>query len=84
MPNNPVYLTRVDGHAGLANAAAMKAAGVTAQTKDPDGGHIERAPDGEPTGVFVDNAKGLVERVIPQPTRRGKSDVQAAIAESQK
>ena len=85
VPNNPVYLTRVDGHAGLANAAALKAAGVTAQTKDPDGGHIERAADGSPAGVFVDNAQGLVERVVPQPTRAEvKSDVQAAIAEAQK
>ena len=85
VPNNPVYLTRVDGHAGLANAAALKAAGVTAQTKDPDGGHIERASDGSPAGVFVDNAQGLVGRVIPRPTRdEVKSEVQAAIAEAQK
>ena len=85
VPNNPVYLTRVDGHAGVANAAALKAAGVTAQTKDPDGGHIERTADGSPAGVFVDNAQSLVERVVPQPTRAEvKSDVQAAIAEAQK
>jgi hypothetical protein len=85
VPNNPVYVTRIDGHAGLANAAALKAAGVTAQTKDPEGGHVERAADGSPAGVFVDNAQGLVERVIPQPTRAEvKSEVQAAIAEAQK
>jgi predicted amidohydrolase YtcJ len=85
VPNNPVYLTRVDGHAGLANAAALKAAGITAQTKDPDGGHIERAADGSPAGVFVDNAQGLMRRVIPRPTRdEVKSEVQAAIAEGQK
>jgi len=85
VPNNPVYLTRIDGHAGLANAAALKAAGATAQTKDPEGGHIERAADGAPAGVFVDNAQGIVERVIPQPTRAEvKSEVQAAIAEAQK
>ena len=85
VPNNPVYLTRVDGHAGLANAAALKAAGVTAATKDPDGGHIERASDGSPAGVFVDNAQGLVGRVVPRPTRdQVKAEVQAAIAEAQK
>ncbi len=85
VPNNPVYLTRVDGHAGLANAAALKAAGVTAQTKDPDGGHIERAANGLPAGVFVDNAQGLVERVVPQPTRAEvKSEIQAAIVEAEK
>jgi hypothetical protein len=85
VPNNPVYLTRIDGHAGLANAAALKAAGVTAQTKDPDGGHIERAADGSPAGVFVDNAQGLMRRVIPRPTREEvKSEIQAAVAEVQK
>src|ERR1043165_2939470 len=51
-PNNPVVLERVDGHAILANAAAMRAAGVTAATKDPSGGRIERAANGDPTGVF--------------------------------
>ncbi|MDD5543720.1 MAG: amidohydrolase [Acidobacteriia bacterium] len=69
-PNNPVWLTRVDGHAALANAAAMKLAGITATTKDPDGGKIVRDPKtGEPTGVFIDNAKSLVEKVIPPLTR---------------
>ena len=58
-PNNPVVLERIDGHAVLANAAAMRAAGVTAATKDPAGGRIERGANGEPTGVFVDNAMGL-------------------------
>ena len=64
-PNNPVVLERVDGHAILANAAAMRAAGVTAATKDPSGGRIERSANGEPTGVFVDNAMALVDRAIP-------------------
>src|SRR5215210_3031200 len=68
-PNNPVVLTRVDGHASLANAAAMKAAGITAATKDPVGGRLERTATGEPTGVFIDNAKSLVERVIPPASR---------------
>ncbi|HSQ33215.1 MAG TPA: amidohydrolase family protein [Gemmatimonadaceae bacterium] len=64
-PNNPVVLTRVDGHAILVNAAAMRAAGVTAASKDPAGGRIERGSGGEPTGVFVDNAMGLVEKAVP-------------------
>jgi predicted amidohydrolase YtcJ len=68
-PNNPVVLTRVDGHAILANAVAMKAAGITAATKDPSGGRIERFPNGEPTGVFVDNAMSLVNRVVPDPSK---------------
>ncbi|HEY6218517.1 MAG TPA: amidohydrolase, partial [Gemmatimonadaceae bacterium] len=68
-PNNPVALTRIDGHAILANAAAMKAAGITAATKDPTGGRLERTATGEPTGVFVDNAMHLIDRVIPPATK---------------
>ena len=64
-PNNPVVLTRIDGHALLANAAAMRAAGVTAATKDPAGGRIEHGANAEPTGLFIDNAMGLIDRVIP-------------------
>jgi predicted amidohydrolase YtcJ len=67
-PNNPVVLRRVDGHAILANAMAMRLAGVTAATKDPEGGRIIRLPNGNPSGVFVDNAAGLVSRRIPSIT----------------
>jgi predicted amidohydrolase YtcJ len=85
LPNNPVYLTRVDGHAGLANAAAMRAAGVTAATQDPSGGRVERSATREPTGVFVDNAKELVEHAIPAPTREDtRAAIRSAIAESQR
>ena len=85
LPNNPVYLTRVDGHAGLANAAAMRAAGVTAASKDPSGGRVERTTSGDPTGVFVDNAKDLVERAIPRETREEtRAEIRSAIAESQR
>lgn len=69
VPDRPVVLERIDGHALLANAAAMKAAGITAATKDPAGGRIERDASGAPTGVFVDNAQALVDRVVPSPTR---------------
>ncbi|HEX6966252.1 MAG TPA: amidohydrolase [Gemmatimonadaceae bacterium] len=68
VPNNPVVLSRVDGHALLANAKAMALAHVTAATKDPAGGRIVRLPNGDPSGVFVDNAKALIERVVPAPT----------------
>jgi len=61
-PDNPVWLTRVDGHAGLANAAAMKLAGVTLETPSPAGGEILRDQKGEPTGIFVDNAEDLIAR----------------------
>jgi predicted amidohydrolase YtcJ len=83
LPNNPVWLTRVDGHAGLANAAALRAAGVTAATVDPAGGRIERTASRDPTGVFIDNAKALVERSIPAPTRDDtRQAIRAALAES--
>lgn len=84
-PNNPVALTRIDGHAILANAAAMKAAGVTAATKDPAGGRLERTASGEPTGVFVDNAMSLINRVVPAPTKEDiRQATLAAIKESQR
>jgi len=67
-PDHPVWLRRVDGHAGWANARAMRLAGVTRATADPPGGRIERDAGGEPTGVFVDNAMGLVSAAIPAVT----------------
>jgi predicted amidohydrolase YtcJ len=85
VPNNPVWLTRVDGHAALANAAALRAAGVTAASVDPSGGKIERTAAGEPTGVFIDNAKSLVERSIPAPSRDDtRRAIHDAITESQR
>lgn len=64
----PIYLTRVDGHAAWANSKALELAGITADTVSPDGGDIIRDQQGQPTGVLIDNAMGLVERVIPTPT----------------
>ena len=85
VPNNPVVLTRIDGHALLANAMALKAASVTAATRDPSGGRIERNADGSPTGVFVDNAQDLIGRVVPDLTRgQTRSAILAAIAETNK
>lgn len=68
-PNNPVYLTRIDGHAGWANKRAMELAGITRETKDPHGGRLIRDAEGRPTGVFIDRAQGLITRHIP-PLRR--------------
>lgn len=82
-PNNPVVLTRIDGHAMLVNTAAMRDAGVTQATKDPAGGRIERGSNGEPTGVFVDNAMQLIDRVIPPMSHDDmRAATLAAIAES--
>ncbi|HUQ19222.1 MAG TPA: amidohydrolase [Gemmatimonadaceae bacterium] len=63
--NNPVSVSRLDGHMLLANSAALKAAGVTAATKDVEGGTIVRDADGNPTGILKDNAEGLVDRAEP-------------------
>lgn len=83
VPENPVYLTRVDGHAALANARAMQAAGVTAATQDPDGGRIIRGAGGAPTGVFVDRAMSLVNRAIPPASdAQMREAIVAAIAEA--
>jgi predicted amidohydrolase YtcJ len=67
-PDNPVYLTRVDGHAGLANRQALSAAAITSSTPDPDGGRILRTGAGEPTGVLIDRAEELVTSRIPAAT----------------
>ena len=67
-PDHPVWINRLDGHMSLANSAALKAAGVTRATKDVSGGEIVRDASGEPTGLLKDNAMGLVDRVVPDPT----------------
>jgi len=83
VPNNPVYLTRVDGHAALVNAKALELAHVTAATPDPSGGRFIRDSANNPTGVLVDNAQGIVGRVIPAPSRTElREQTLAAIAEA--
>ena len=66
--DRPVVLERVDGHALVVNSAALKAAGITAATKDPVGGKIERDASGNPTGLLVDAAMELVTAKAPAPT----------------
>jgi len=73
--DRPVVLERVDGHAVVANSAAMKVAGVTAQTAAPAGGRIEN-------GLFVDNARGLIDNAIPARTP-AQSDEALAKAQAQ-
>lgn len=62
----PVWLVRVDGHAGVANQAAMREAGITASSTAPSGGRIEREGR-EPNGVFVDAAMSLIQNAVPTP-----------------
>ena len=66
--DRPVVLERVDGHALVANSAAMRLAGVTAATADPSGGRLERDVQGNPAGTFVDAAKALIGKAVPAPT----------------
>lgn len=65
-PDRPVWLSRVDGHAAWANSAAMRLAKRDlAGTWQPDGGHIQRDPRGQPTGVLIDAAAALIESQLP-------------------
>jgi len=64
-PDNPVFVTRYDGHMGVANSVALRLAGITAQTQDPPGGTIVRDAQGNPTGALKDAAAGLMYKVIP-------------------
>ena len=80
--DRPVYLQRVDGHAGWANTLAMEVAGIDARSKSPAGGRIERVASSQvPSGVFVDAAEELMTRAIPAP-RPNERDL--ALAEAQK
>ncbi|NQZ86090.1 MAG: amidohydrolase family protein [Colwellia sp.] len=74
-PNTPVWLRRVDGHAGWANTKAMELAGITSETKSPEGGAIIRDKSGKPTGIFVDNAMDLITKSIPPLTKQEKKIV---------
>jgi len=85
VPNHPVVLTRVDGHATLVNQAAMRAANLVGGTRDPAGGRIERGTGGAPTGVLVDGAMGIVGGRIPPASRdQVSAAVLAAIQETAK
>jgi predicted amidohydrolase YtcJ len=66
LAERPAMAGRVDGHAVWVNSAALKAASISASTKDPEGGRIVRRPDGSPSGVLVDRAVDLVQRIMPR------------------
>jgi len=77
-PNNPVFVNRLDGHMGVANSAALRAAGITRATTDIPGGEIVRDPrTGEPTGILKDNAMGPVYGAMPPPS---EAQLDAALA----
>ncbi len=68
-PDNPVYLSHASGHAAFVNAKAMEVAGVDANTKDIVGGEIIRDESGSPSGIFVENAMGLIGKWIPDDSK---------------
>ena len=68
IPERPVFLGRLDGHMALANSKALDLAGITASTTDPVGGIVIKDGNGNPTGILKDEAMGLVNRIIPDPT----------------
>jgi predicted amidohydrolase YtcJ len=80
-PKNPVFVMRLDGHMALANALAMKLAGVDRNTPDMPGGVIVRDAEGNPTGMFKDAAMTLIHRVIPPLTLQ---QAQTAIVAAQR
>jgi predicted amidohydrolase YtcJ len=67
-PNSPVFLARVDGHAGWVNTKALELAGITDSTPDPQGGKIIRNAQGKATGILIDRAQSLVAGRIPPPS----------------
>ncbi|HJQ67483.1 MAG TPA: amidohydrolase [Blastocatellia bacterium] len=76
-PNNPIYLTRADGHASVVNSAALKVAGVTRETPAPQGGEIMKdRQTGEPSGMLVDRAQNIVGRHVPPAT---EADLEEAL-----
>jgi predicted amidohydrolase YtcJ len=80
-PDTPVFVSRLDGHMGLANTKALQLAGVTADTPDPEGGTIVRYEDGSPSGVLKDAAMGLVVQAIPARSEQELDRaLQAAVA----
>jgi hypothetical protein len=80
---HPTFLSRIDGHIGVANTAALKAAGITGKTAAPEGGAIDLDAAGEPTGILREGAQSLVEKIEPPPTmeeRRHAAEVAIADA----
>ena len=79
-PRNPVYLTAKSLHAGWANQAALKLAGIHADSLDPENGKILRDVHGQPTGILLETAMGLIEPVLPRPSVTEVADaIQAAL-----
>lgn len=77
LPERPVALERVDGHATWVNSRALERASITNDTPNPDGGVILRDASGAASGVLIDRASALVERVIPAPSTAARREALA-------
>ena len=78
--DKPVILERADGHAVVVNSLALKLAGISSESIDPHGGRIEKDKNGQPTGMLIDRATSLVEKLIPKRTKQeDKRDFKAGI-----
>ena len=78
--DKPVILERADGHAVVVNSLALELAGIGSESIDPHGGRIEKDKNGEPTGMLIDKATSLVEKLIPKTTKQeDKRDLKAGI-----
>ena len=66
--DRPIWLERIDGHAGWANSKALALAGINANTISPPGGEILRDAEGQPTGILIDNAMNIINQVLPLPS----------------
>jgi len=79
---HPVLLDRVDGHIAVANTRALQLASITLASRDPQGGHIDRDAEGQPTGILRDTAWQAVRAVIPQPTHeQRRHEIEVALAD---
>jgi predicted amidohydrolase YtcJ len=80
-PDIPVFVSRYDGHMGLANSIALKLAGITSSTPDPPGGTVVRDAQGNPTGALKDAAQGFMFKVIPPPSHEQRlREIKRALA----
>ena len=66
---HPVFLVRIDGHIAVANTRALQLGSITLASRDPQGGHIDRNQNGEPTGILRETAQAAVLGVVPKPTQ---------------
>jgi predicted amidohydrolase YtcJ len=79
---HPVFLVRIDGHIAVANTRALQLGSITLASRDPQGGHIDRNENGEPTGILRETAQNAVLTVVPKPTHEQRRQaIELALAD---